>query len=124
MKIRRGDMVEVVNGNGSRKSASKPVTARKVLHIVDDGKKIVVEGVNRVYKHVKKGHPKSPQGGRLSLEMPIDISNVLLYCDACSRGVRVGYRYRDDGSKVRFCRKCSKELSVMSGPNPKYAKSK
>lgn len=122
MKIRRGDLVEVTNGAGARKSADKPVTPRKVLHIVDDGKKVVVEGINRVYKHVKRGHPKSPQGGRLSLEMPIDISNVLLYCDSCSRGVRVGYRFKDDGAKVRFCKKCKKELSTVSAANPKYAK--
>ena len=73
---------------------------------------MLVEGVNRVYKHVKRGHPKSPQGGRLSREMPIDISNVLLYCDACSRGVRIGYRYEADGSKVRHCKKCNKSLGV------------
>lgn len=122
MKIKRGDIVEVIRGAESRKSQDKPVVPRKVLHIVDDGKKVVVEGVNRVYKHIKRGHPKSPQGGRLSLEMPIDISNVALYCESCGRGVRVGYKYRDDGSKVRVCRKCKKELDQISPANPKYAR--
>jgi len=122
MKIKRGDIVEVIRGSEARKTADKPIVPRKVLHVVDDGKKVVVEGVNRVYKHIKRGHPKSPQGGRLSIEMPIDISNVLLYCDSCARGTRVGYKFRDDGSKVRVCRKCKKELDVVSPANPKYAK--
>ena len=116
MKIKSGDRVQVTNG------ANAGAAPRKVLQIVQGGNKVVVEGVNRVYKHVRRGHPKSPQGGRLSREMPIDISNVLLYCDACGRGVRVGMKYTADGSKVRFCRRCSAELGNVSPANPKYAK--
>jgi large subunit ribosomal protein L24 len=56
--------------------------------------------------------------------MPIDISNVLFYCDACQKGVRVGMKFRDDGSKVRFCKKCGKEAGVVSPANPKYAAAK
>jgi large subunit ribosomal protein L24 len=115
MKIKRGDMVEVIAGDDASDSA------RKVLQVLEGGKMVVVEGVNRVYKHVKRGHPKSPQGGRLSLEMPIDISNVLLYCNACGRGVRVGFKYKADGSKVRHCRKCQAELGLVSPPRARYA---
>jgi large subunit ribosomal protein L24 len=115
MKIKRGDMVEVIAGDDAD---SVP---RKVLQVLDDGTKVLVEGVNRVYKHVKRGHPKSPQGGRLSLEMPIDISNVLLYCNTCGRGVRVGFKYKADGSKIRHCRKCQAELGIVSPPKARYA---
>jgi large subunit ribosomal protein L24 len=115
MKIKRGDMVQVVIGDDAGE------TPRKVLQVKSDGRKVVVEGVNRVYKHVKRGHPKSPQGGRLSREMPIDISNVLLYCNACGRGVRVGYKYKPDGSKVRHCRRCHAELGLVSPPKLRYA---
>ena len=115
MKIKRGDMVQVMAGDDAGDSP------RKVLQVVDGGKKVVVEGVNRVYKHVKRGHPKSPQGGRLSREMPIDISNVLLYCSSCRRGVRVGFKYQADGSKVLHCRKCQAELGVVSPPKARYA---
>lgn len=117
MKIRRGDTVQVMAGEDAGP------TGRKVLRIVPGGKKIVVEGVNRVYKHVKRGHPRSPQGGRLSKEMPIDISNVLLYCDSCGRGARVGYRYADDGSKFRFCKICESQLGAVSPAKARYAKS-
>jgi large subunit ribosomal protein L24 len=115
MKIKRGDMVEVIAGDDADR------VPRKVLQVLDDGTKVLVEGVNRVYKHVKRGHPKSPQGGRLSLEMPIDISNVLLYCNTCGRGVRVGFKYKADGSKIRHCRKCQAELGIVSPPKARYA---
>lgn len=114
MKIKRGDMVEVMVGD----DAGGP---KKVLSVVDGGKKVVVEGVNRVYKHVRRGHPKSPQGGRLSREMPIDISNVLLYCNSCARGVRVGFKYNADGSKSRHCKKCQANLGTVAPPRARYA---
>lgn len=115
MKIKKGDLVEVISGADARKQP------RKVLEIVQGGAKIVVEGVNRVYKHVKRGHPRAPQGGRLSREMPIDISNVALYCDRCSKGVRVGMKFDADGSKKRVCRKCGHVFGQVAGANPKYA---
>ncbi|MES2791871.1 MAG: 50S ribosomal protein L24 [Planctomycetota bacterium] len=115
MRIKKGDLVEVTTGADARKQP------RKVLEIVADGQKVIVEGVNRVYKHVKRGHPKAPQGGRLSLEMPIAISNVLLYCDKCAKGVRVGVKYDAQGVKSRVCRKCGHVFSIISPANPKYA---
>lgn len=119
MKIRRGDLVQVIQGEDTRRLTKRSpqgtvVTPRKVLQIVDGGKKLVVEGVNRVYKHVRRGHPKSQQGGRLSVEMPIDISNVLLFCNSCQKGVRVGYQLNADGSKIRICKKCKANLGEVT----------
>lgn len=105
MRIRKGDMVVVRTGDDSSR------TPRRVLRIVDGGVRIVVEGVNRVYRHVKKGHPKSPQGGRLSVEMPIDASNVQVFCPNCNRGVRVSSRLDAAGAKYRGCRKCGSPLT-------------
>lgn len=116
MKIRRGDLVVVIAGN---EASDVP---KRVVQVLDGGKKLVVEGVNKVQKHVRRGHPRSPQGGRLSLEMPIDSSNVKFFCDACNNGVRVGYRYIDDGSKERFCKKCGKSVGVFAAPRAAYAK--
>src|SRR5579863_1126552 len=117
MRIKRNDLVQVTTGADARQAP------RRVLQIVDGGKKVIIEGVNRVYKHVKRGHPKSPQGGRLSREMPIDISNVLLYCEKCARGVRVGFKYKPDGSKSRHCRKCQADLGTVSPAKARYAAS-
>ena len=66
---------------------------------------LVVEGVNRVYKHVRRSQ-KNPQGGRLSKEMPVQISNVLLVCTAAARASAPASRVAKDGSKERFCKKC------------------
>ena len=115
MKIQRNDSVIVIAGD---ETGAAP---RRVIQVLGGGRKLLVEGVNRVYKHVKRGHPKSPQGGRLNLEMPIDSSNVMLYCGACSRGVRVGFRYSDDGAKERFCRSCSQSLGAVSPPKASRA---
>ena len=73
--------------------------------MIPERNKIVVEGVNRVYKHLRPSQ-KNPQGGRLSKEMPIDVSNVCSYCSKCNRGVRIGHRFTDDGQKQRYCKSC------------------
>lgn len=106
MKIRRNDLVQVVTGDDSGK------TPRKVIQVLDGGEKLVVEGVNRVFKHVRRGHPKSPQGGRLEMELPINRSNVLLFCENCGRGTRTGIRV-SDGTKERYCKKCSTSSGVI-----------
>ncbi|MEI6536956.1 MAG: 50S ribosomal protein L24 [Verrucomicrobiaceae bacterium] len=105
MLIRSGDLVEVKTGNARG-------TRAKVLS-VDPGKgKIVVEGVNRVYRHMKRSQ-KNPQGGRLSKEMPINASNVLVVCAACSKATRIGIRLADNGGKSRVCKKCGGEMGVL-----------
>ncbi|HEY7159344.1 MAG TPA: 50S ribosomal protein L24 [Gemmataceae bacterium] len=116
MHVRKDDLVEVIAGDDAQRGR-----AHKVLRVLPAVNKVVVEGVNRVYKHVKPSR-RNPQGGRLSKEMPIAASNVLLYCSTCRRGVRTGHRYAADGHKERFCKKCGAGLGVLSKPNPKYAK--
>jgi large subunit ribosomal protein L24 len=115
MHVRKDDMVEVITGDDAEKG--RP---RRVLRVLPDKNKVVVEGVNRVYKHVKPNR-RNPQGGRLSKEMPIAVSNVLLYCPSCRHGVRAGRRYGTDGHKERYCKKCGAGLGVLSKPRPKYA---
>jgi len=119
MKIKRGDMVIVVAGDDKDE---KNTTPRLVQQVLDGGAKVIVEGVNLVYKHVKRGHPKSPQGGRLRMEMPIKSSNIMYYCGTCDKGTRLGLRYTDVGVKERFCRKCSTTVGPVSPPREQYAK--
>ena len=120
MHVRKDDLVVVQTGDDA-----EPGRTHKVLRVLPDVNKIVVEGVNRVYKHVKaRASRRNPQGGRLSKEMPIPVANVLLYCPACKRGVRIGKRYGDDGHKERYCKKCSTSLGALSKARKAYAKSK
>lgn len=117
MKIKKGDAIVIVTGD------EKGPTVRKVVSVVDGGRKLVIEGVNRAFKHVRRGHPKSPQGGRLQVERPIDASNVMFHCGACNSPVRVGYRFTDDGAKERFCKKCGSGAGSVSPAKARYAKS-
>jgi large subunit ribosomal protein L24 len=106
MYIKANDTVEVMAGDDKGQRG-------KVLSIDRRAGRLVVEGVNRVYKHVRRSQ-KNPQGGRLSKEMPVQISNVLLFCNKCNRGVRTGARLQKDGTKERFCKKCGGALGVIT----------
>ena len=121
MHIRKDDQVEVIAGDD--KGSPKDRTIAKVLRVIPARNKIVVEGVNRVYKHMRPSQ-KNPQGGRLSKEMPIDVSNVMLFCSKCNRGVRVGHRFTDEGQKQRYCKSCDGGLGNVGPRKPAHAKSK
>lgn len=118
MNIRKDDIVEVITGDDA--STSKARTTARVLRVVNETNKVVVEGINRVYRHLKPNR-RNQQGGRLSKEMPIAVSNVLLYCANCQRGVRIGKRYSADGRKERFCKKCGTGLGFLSKAREAYA---
>ena len=118
MHIHKDDIVEVITGDDAGTSKSR--TTARVLRVLPKENKVVVEGVNRVYKHVKPNR-RNAQGGRLSKEMPIAVSNVLLYCPTCQRGVRIGRRYAADGRKERYCKKCGTGLGLLSKPREAYA---
>src|SRR6476619_3989745 len=106
MHIKTNDTVEVITGDDKGQRG-------KVLTINRTRGRLVVEGVNRVYKHVRRSQ-KNPQGGRLSKEMPVQISNVLLVCNRCNKGVRTGSRKVGDGGKERFCKKCGTSLGEIA----------
>jgi large subunit ribosomal protein L24 len=118
MHIRKDDQVEVITGDD--KGTSKDRRFAKVLRVLTSKNKIVVEGVNRVYKHMKPSS-KNPQGGRLSKEMPIAVSNVMLVCSKCNRGVSVGHRFTDDGQKQRYCKSCGGSLGNIGPRKPARA---
>jgi large subunit ribosomal protein L24 len=121
MHIRKDDQVEVIAGDDKGTPSSRRVA--KVLRAIPSKNKVVVEGVNRVYKHLKPG-AKNQQGGRLSKEMPIDVSNVMLYCPTCRRGVRVGHRFTESGQKQRYCKVCASSLGNVGPAKPAHATQK
>ncbi len=111
MLIRKGDMVRVVTGD------DKGATGR-VLRVIPDANKLVVEGINRVYKHLKPSR-RNPQGGRLSKEMPVDASNVMLIDPGTNRPTRVGVRTLPDGTKERYAKKSGAGLGRIGKPKAK-----
>lgn len=92
--IRKGDMVEIIAGD--HKGAKG-----RVLRVLPEKNKVVVQGRNVAKKHVKPSR-RNPQGGRITVEQPIHISNVLPVNPKNERGSRVSYRIEEDGSKKKI----------------------
>lgn len=93
-KIRKGDNVVVIAGRDKGK--------RGEVQRVVDGEHVLVAGVNQVKKHQKPNPMKGQQGGIVTKEMPIHVSNVALFNPATQKADRVGFRLLEDGRKVRF----------------------
>ncbi|TWU66002.1 MULTISPECIES: 50S ribosomal protein L24 [Crateriforma] len=85
----------------------------KILKIDRQQNKVVVEGAARVWKHVRRSQ-KNPQGGRLSKEMPISASNVMLVDPSTGKPTRIGVRYLEDGSKERFAKASGTSLGQIA----------
>ena len=102
LRIKRGDKVQVIRGKDRGKSG-------KVLRTVSDGKRVIVEGINTVRKHLRRRSEAEP-GGVKDIPAAIDISNVLLFCSSCNKGVRFGVKVMDDKTKARICSRCDKPL--------------
>ena len=111
MRIQLDDLVEVISGK------DKGVKG-KVLRVDRDNGKVIVEGVNKVFKHVRRSQ-KNPQGGRLNKEMPIQASNVMVVCPKTNKRTRVGVRMAKDGSKERFAKVSGEYLSTIAPPRTK-----
>ena len=92
-KIRKGDEVIVIAGKDKGKRGA-------VVQRVD-AEHVVVEGVNRVKKHVKPNPVKGVVGGVIDKDMPLHVSNVSLYNPATKKADRVGFKLLEDGKKVR-----------------------
>ncbi len=114
MWLKTNDTVKVISGEDRG-------TTAKVIRVNRKAGKLVVEGVNRVYKHVKRSQ-KNPQGGRLSKEMPVSMSNVQLVCEGCGAAARIGVRYLENGAKERYCKKCGAGNGIVAPPKARYAK--
>ncbi|MCB0472798.1 MAG: 50S ribosomal protein L24 [Flavobacteriaceae bacterium] len=99
IKIKAGDMVRVITGDDKGKEG-------KVIEVLKDKNKALVEGVNMVSKHTKPS-AKNPQGGISKMEAPIHISNIMLL--EKGETTRVGYRIEGD-KKVRFSKKTDKAI--------------
>ena len=115
MYIRVNDLVQVLTGEDKGKRG-------KVVRIDRDSNKVVVEGINLVYKHMKPSR-QNQTGGRLSREMPVAISNVALIDPKTNQPTRVGVRYLPDGTKELYAKKSGASIRVLSKPRSSYAKS-
>ncbi len=81
-----------------------PKKTGKVLKVIPDERKVVVEGINIVKKHTKASR-NNPQGGIVEQESPLHSSKVQLVCPRCNKPARIGSKFLEDGKKVRQCKK-------------------
>ena len=102
LKIRKNDIVQATKGKDKGKKG-------KVISVVDGGERLLVEGINTVKKH-KRQTRQDQKGGIVSIEKSIHVSNLALVCKSCSRPVRVGFKFLEDKSKVRYCKECKEAI--------------
>ena len=102
MKIKKGDRVVVLSGKDRGKEGI-------VLRAMPADGKVVVEGVNTARKHQRPTRV-TQSGGIIDKDMPIDVSNVAIISPRDGKATRVGYRIKDDGTKVRVCKRTGAEL--------------
>jgi large subunit ribosomal protein L24 len=93
-KVKKGDMVQIIAGEHKGGIG-------KVLRVVPDKNQVVVEGQNRAKKHVRPSK-KNPQGGRIEIEQPLHISNVLPVNPKSNKGSRVRFETDKKGAKRRI----------------------
>jgi large subunit ribosomal protein L24 len=99
LRIRKNDMVVVMAGRDRGKRG-------RVLRVVPDKGRMIVEGVNFIKRHTRANPQKNIKGGIVERESPLAAANVQLVCPECAAITRTGRRRLDDGRLVRFCRKC------------------
>ena len=102
LHIKKGDTVFVIAGNSKGQSG-------KVLEVVKETERAIVEGVNMVSKHTKP-NAKSPQGGIIKQEATIHVSNLMLKDPKTGKPTRIGRRLDKNGKLVRYSKKSGEEI--------------
>lgn len=97
MKIKKDDTVVVTAGKDRGKKG-------KVLQVLPEDERLVIEGVNKLYRHLKQRKGKE-KGERIEFNAPISVSNVMFFCSKCNKPTRVGIKVQDK-KKQRICKKC------------------
>ena len=104
LHIRKNDKVMVISGKEKGKIGT-------VLKVIPRKDRAIVEKLNMVKRHTRAGG-KSAQGGIIEKESPIHVSNLMLVCGKCAEPARIGRKVLEDGSKVRFCKKCGEVMDT------------
>jgi large subunit ribosomal protein L24 len=104
LKIKKGDRVIVVTGKDQGKTGD-------VLRVFPDDSRVLVQGVNMVKRHTTPNRTE-PQGGIIEKELPIHISNVALIDPEQNEPTRVGYKFLEDGPKVRYAKRSGEVIDI------------
>lgn len=104
-KIKKGDEVVIIAGKDKGRRGV-------VLQVIDGGKKLLIEGINTVKKHVKANPNANEKGGIVIKTLPIDRSNVMLYNPTTDKPSRVGIKKLEDGRLVRYFKSTDEVIEV------------
>lgn len=102
-KIRKDDIVYVITGKDKDKTG-------KVLKVLPKKGRVIIENINFIQKTMRPSQ-QLQHGGIIKKEGPVDITNVMIYCNKCNKPTRVGFDILEDGKKIRLCKKCGEVLS-------------
>jgi large subunit ribosomal protein L24 len=101
--LKKNDVVVVIKGKDKGKTG-------KILKVIPEKRRAIVEKVNFVKEFIRPDRSKNISGGIMEREAPLQVSNLMLYCSECGKGVRVRKKILEDGSKIRVCSKCEADL--------------
>jgi large subunit ribosomal protein L24 len=103
LHVRKGDSVRVLTGKDRGKTG-------RVLRVIPDKKRAVVEGVAFIKRHTRPNPQKNVKGGVVEREASVHVSNLMVVCADCDKPVRAAHKVLEDGQRVRVCRKCGGTL--------------
>jgi len=103
ISLKKNDVVVVIKGRDRGKTG-------KVLKVIPEKNRVVVEKVNFVKEFIRPDQSKNVKGGIMEREAPIQVSNLMPFCSECGQGVRIRRKTLKDGSKIRVCSKCESNL--------------
>jgi len=104
--LKKNDQVEVITGKDKGRVG-------KILRVLVDKDKAVVERINMIKRH-QKPKEMNQSGQIIEKEAPIHVSNLQLICPECTKTGRIGRKFLEDGSKVRFCKSCGESVEAKS----------
>jgi large subunit ribosomal protein L24 len=98
IRLRKGDMVEVISGRDAGKRG-------RILKVIRERARVIVQGVGFIKRHTKPNPQRNIKGGIAEREAPIHVSNVMIVSAEMDRRSRIGFKYLEDGRKVRVSRR-------------------
>ena len=101
--FKKNDVVMVISGKDKGKTG-------KILKVFPEKNKVIVEKINFIKEFIRRDQSRNIQGGVMEKESPIHVSNVMLYCSECGRGIRMRKKRLEDGSSIRVCSKCESTI--------------
>ncbi|AEJ38536.1 ribosomal protein L24 [Sulfobacillus acidophilus TPY] len=102
MHVKKGDLVKILAGRDKGKQGH-------IIRAIPKENRVVVEKVNLVKRH-QRPSPAYPEGGIITKEAPIHVSNVMIICSSCKKPTRIAHKFLDNGKKVRACKHCGASL--------------